>query len=64
MGIAVANADSDASPKALIHRADIGLYKAKRNGRDRVEQVDPDELGDGPSSAATSHGLASPASQK
>jgi diguanylate cyclase (GGDEF)-like protein len=64
MGIAVANADSDASPKALIHRADIGLYKAKRNGRDRVEQVDPDELGDGPSSAATSHSLASPAFQK
>lgn len=40
MGIAVANGDSPVDLQKLLHRADAGLYEAKRNGRNRVEQVD------------------------
>jgi len=40
MGVAVANGESLTDTQALIHCADVGLYEAKRNGRDRVEQVD------------------------
>jgi len=38
MGLAVA--DSSVKPDALLHQADLGLYKAKQTGRNRVEQVD------------------------
>jgi diguanylate cyclase (GGDEF)-like protein len=38
MGLAVA--DGSVKPDALLHQADLGLYKAKRTGRNRVEQVD------------------------
>jgi len=40
MGISVANGESLADLQALIHYADAGLYQAKRNGRNRVEQAD------------------------
>lgn len=40
IGIAVASGESLTDAQALINSADAGLYQAKRNGRDRVEQVD------------------------
>jgi two-component system, cell cycle response regulator len=38
MGVAVASGEADL--QNLLHQADAGLFKAKRNGRNRVEQVD------------------------
>ena len=40
MGVAVASGDTDADIQLLLNQADAGLFKAKRNGRNRVEQVD------------------------
>jgi len=40
MGLAVANGMSELAPETLLHQADLGLYKAKQNGRNRVEQID------------------------
>jgi len=40
MGVAVANGEMEPDVQAFLHQADAGLYKAKRNGRNRVEQVD------------------------
>jgi diguanylate cyclase (GGDEF)-like protein len=37
MGVAVA--ESATSSESLLHRADLALYQAKRNGRDRVEET-------------------------
>ena len=42
MGIAVSTGEP-VSIETLIHRADVGLYQAKVKGRNRVEQVDPDD---------------------
>jgi len=44
MGVAVASGEREAEIQLLLHQADAGLFKAKRNGRNRVEQVD--EAGD------------------
>ena len=44
MGVAVASGDTEADIQLLLNQADAGLFKAKRNGRNRVEQVD--EAGD------------------
>jgi diguanylate cyclase (GGDEF)-like protein len=44
MGIAVATPEAEMDLHKIIHRADIGLYKAKRNGRNRVENVDAEDL--------------------
>lgn len=44
MGIAVANGDSEVDLQRFIHRADAGLYEAKKNGRNRVEQVDEEDF--------------------
>jgi diguanylate cyclase (GGDEF)-like protein len=38
MGLAVADGSLD--PDGLLNQADLGLYKAKQNGRNRVEQID------------------------
>jgi diguanylate cyclase (GGDEF)-like protein len=40
MGVAVADGLSAPEPEKLLHQADLGLYKAKQNGRNRVEQID------------------------
>jgi diguanylate cyclase (GGDEF)-like protein len=40
MGLAVADGMSELAPETLLHQADLGLYKAKQNGRNRVEQID------------------------
>lgn len=40
MGLAVADGRSTPEAEKLLHQADVGLYKAKQNGRNRVEQVD------------------------
>ena len=44
MGVAVATGETEAELQLLLNQADAGLFKAKRNGRNRVEQVD--EAGD------------------
>jgi two-component system cell cycle response regulator len=43
MGLAVADGLSIVEPAKLLQQADLGLYKAKHNGRNRVEQVDAPE---------------------
>jgi diguanylate cyclase (GGDEF)-like protein len=43
MGLAVADGRSVPEPEKLLHQADVGLYKAKQSGRNRVEQVDENE---------------------
>ena len=40
MGVAVATGNTEADLQLLLNQADAGLFKAKRNGRNRVEQVD------------------------
>jgi two-component system, cell cycle response regulator len=40
MGVAVADGLSAPESEKLLHQADLGLYKAKQNGRNRVEQID------------------------
>lgn len=40
MGVAVASGETEAELQLLLNQADAGLFKAKRNGRNRVEQVD------------------------
>jgi two-component system, cell cycle response regulator len=44
VGIAVAKGDSEVDLQKLIQRADAGLYEAKKNGRNRVGQVDEEDL--------------------
>jgi len=43
VGFAVPDGLSVAKPTTLLHRADLGLYKAKHNGRNRVEPLDEAE---------------------
>ena len=43
MGVAVADGGAEVELQALLHRADLGLYKAKQDGRDRIAQVDDEE---------------------
>ena len=40
MGVAVADGGTEVDLQALLHQADLGLYKAKQEGRDRIGQVD------------------------
>jgi PleD family two-component response regulator len=40
MGVAIADGKSAPEPQSFLHQADISLYTAKKNGRNRVEQVD------------------------
>jgi len=40
MGVAVADGKTQIDFQELLNQADAGLYKAKRNGRNRVEQVE------------------------
>jgi diguanylate cyclase (GGDEF)-like protein len=40
MGVAVIDGTKEVSVRSVLHQADLGLYKAKRNGRNRIEQVD------------------------
>lgn len=40
MGVAVVDGGTNAEVQDVLHQADIGLYKAKLGGRDRVEHVD------------------------
>ena len=40
MGVAVADGSKQVDAFALLHQADLGLYKAKKSGRNRVEQIE------------------------
>jgi two-component system, cell cycle response regulator len=40
MGVAVSSRETETELHLLLNQADTGLFKAKRNGRNRVEQVD------------------------
>ncbi|MGA8152608.1 MAG: diguanylate cyclase [Terriglobales bacterium] len=40
MGVAVASGETEADLQLLLNQAEAGLFKAKRNGCNRVEQVD------------------------
>jgi diguanylate cyclase (GGDEF)-like protein len=40
MGLAVADGIAASEPERILRQADIGLYKAKQSGRNRVEQVE------------------------
>lgn len=40
MGVAVSSGETEAELQLLLNQADASLFKAKRNGRNRVEQVD------------------------
>lgn len=41
----VAAAIGDEPPAAVLHRADLAMYRAKRGGRDRVELADDRDMG-------------------
>ncbi len=43
MGVAVANGGAEVELQSLLHLADLGLYRAKKEGRNRVGQVDEEE---------------------
>ena len=43
IGVAVSSGSKRAEPHTLLHQAEVGLYKAKQAGRNRVEQVDETE---------------------
>jgi two-component system, cell cycle response regulator len=40
LGIAAVSGTKQADVQAILHQADLGLYQAKRKGRNRVEQVE------------------------
>lgn len=40
MGVAVADGSKQVDAIALMHQADLGLYKAKKPGRNRVEEIE------------------------
>jgi two-component system, cell cycle response regulator len=40
MGVAVTDGSKQVDVQSVLHQADLGLYKAKKDGRNRVEQVD------------------------
>jgi len=43
MGVAVSDGSKRVDPHSILHQADLGLYKAKKTGRNRVEQIDETE---------------------
>jgi len=43
MGVAAVDGGADAQVQDVLRLADLGLYKAKREGRNRVEHIDPVE---------------------
>jgi two-component system, cell cycle response regulator len=43
MGLALADGPSAPEQERVLHQADLGLYKAKQNGRNRVDQIDEPE---------------------
>lgn len=43
MGIVAVNQRAQADVQAMLHQADLGLYQAKRKGRNRVEHVEEAE---------------------
>jgi len=46
MGVAVAKGGAEVELQSLLHLADLGLYKAKEEGRNRVGHIDEEEAGD------------------
>jgi diguanylate cyclase (GGDEF)-like protein len=41
VGVAVSQGLGEGEAESVLHQADIGLYEAKRKGRDRVAHVEP-----------------------
>jgi len=48
MGVAAVDGGADAQVQGVLRLADLGLYKAKREGRNRVEHIDPVEAKEKP----------------
>jgi len=46
MGVAVADGETEPQAHDVLQLADMGLYKAKSEGRNRVEHIDPAEAND------------------
>lgn len=44
MGIAVVDGKTEPQVQTVLQLADMGLYKAKREGRNRVEHIDPEHV--------------------